>query len=76
MATLIRMTRSTMLEVIRQDYVRTAKAKGATPSQVIMHHSLQNALLPVVTAVGLSFSNLLGGALIIENVLAFPAWAP
>lgn len=68
MATLIRMTRSTMLEVIRQDYVRTAKAKGATPSQVIMHHSLQNALLPVVTAVGLSFSNLLGGALIIENV--------
>lgn len=68
MATLVRMTRSTMLEVIRQDYVRTAKAKGATPMRIIFVHSLQNALLPVVTAVGISFSNLLGGALIIENV--------
>ena len=61
MATLIRMTRSTMLEVIRQDYIRTAKAKGAPPRRVIFGHSLQNALLPVVTAVGLSFSNLLEG---------------
>lgn len=68
MATLVRMTRSTMLEVIRQDYIRTAKAKGATPARIIFIHSLQNALLPVVTAVGISFSNLLGGALIIENV--------
>lgn len=68
MATLIRMTRSTMLEVIRQDYIRTAKAKGAPPRRVIFRHSLQNALLPVITAVGISFSNLLGGALIIENV--------
>ena len=68
MATLVRMTRSTMLEVIRQDYIRTAKAKGAAPARVIFIHSLQNALLPVVTAVGISFSNLLGGALIIENV--------
>lgn len=68
MATLVRMTRSTMLEVIRQDYIRTAKAKGAAPARIIFIHSLQNALLPVVTAVGISFSNLLGGALIIENV--------
>ncbi len=68
MATLVRMTRSTMLEVIRQDYVRTAKAKGAAEGRIIFIHSLQNALLPVVTAVGISFSNLLGGALIIENV--------
>ena len=68
MATLVRMTRSTMLEVIRQDYIRTAKAKGADSPRVIFIHSLQNALLPVVTAVGISFSNLLGGALIIENV--------
>lgn len=68
MATLIRMTRSTMLEVIRQDYIRTAKAKGAPSFRVIFKHSLQNALLPVVTTIGISFSNLLGGALIIENV--------
>ncbi len=68
MATLVRMTRSTMLEVIRQDYIRTAKAKGAPARRVIFRHSLQNALLPVVTAIGISFSNLLGGALIIENV--------
>ena len=68
MATLVRMTRSTMLEVIRQDYIRTAKAKGAAPARIIFIHSLQNALLPVITAVGISFSNLLGGALIIENV--------
>ncbi len=68
MATLVRMTRSTMLEVIRQDYIRTARAKGAAPARIIFIHSLQNALLPVVTAVGISFSNLLGGALIIENV--------
>ena len=63
MATLVRMTRSTMLEVIRQDYIRTAKAKGAAGARIIFVHSLQNALLPVVTAVGISFSNLLGGAL-------------
>lgn len=68
MATIMRMTRSTMLEVIRQDYVRTAKAKGAEPKRVIFHHEIKNALLPVVTTVGLSISNLLGGVLIIENV--------
>lgn len=68
MATIIRMTRSTMLEVIRQDYIRTAKAKGAPPKRVVFHHAIKNALLPVITTVGLSMSNLLGGALIIENV--------
>lgn len=68
MATIIRMTRSTMLEVIRQDYIRTAKAKGAEPRRIIFHHAIKNALLPVITTVGLSISNLLGGALIIENV--------
>lgn len=68
LATILRMTRSTMLEVIRQDYIRTAKAKGAAPGRVIFHHAIKNALLPVVTTVGLSISNLLGGALIIENV--------
>ena len=68
MATLIRMTRSTMLEVIRQDYIRTAKSKGAPPMRIVFTHSLRNTLLPVITVIGLSFSNLLGGALIIENV--------
>ena len=68
MATIMRMTRSTMLEVIRQDYIRTAKAKGAEPRRIIFHHAIKNALLPVITTVGLSISNLLGGALIMENV--------
>jgi len=68
MATMIRMTRSTMLEVIRQDYIRTAKAKGASPRRVVFKHALRNALLPVVTVVGIGFGNLLGGSLIIENV--------
>ena len=57
-----------MLEVIRQDYIRTAKAKGASSRRVVFHHAIKNALLPVITTVGLSVSNLLGGALIIENV--------
>ncbi len=69
-AGIMRMTRSSMLEVIRQDYVRTAKAKGATRWQTIMRHSLQNALLPVVTQIGMFFVSLLGGAVIIEQVFA------
>ena len=67
-STLVRMTRSTMLEVIRQDYIRTAKAKGASPMRIIFKHALRNTMLPVVTILGLDFGNLLGGALIIENV--------
>lgn len=70
LATLIRMTRSTMLEVIRQDYIRTAKAKGATQKRVIFKHALRNALLPVVTVIGLNFGLLLGGSVVIENVFA------
>jgi peptide/nickel transport system permease protein len=72
MATLIRMTRSTMLEVIRQDYIRTAKAKGATWGRVIFKHALRNALLPVVTVIGLNFGYQLGGAIITETVFAMP----
>lgn len=72
MATLIRMTRSTMLEVIRQDYIRTAKAKGATPRIIIFKHALRNALLPVITVIGINFGILLGGAVIIESVFAIP----
>ena len=70
MATILRMTRSTMLEVIRQDYIRTAKAKGATSRRVIFKHALRNALLPIVTMIGINFSQLLGGAVVIESVFA------
>lgn len=72
MATLIRMTRSTMLEVIRQDYIRTAKAKGAGESRIIFKHALRNALLPVITIIGINFGFQLGGAMVIETVFAMP----
>jgi len=68
MATLIRMTRSTMLEVIRQDYIRTAKSKGGSQVHVIFKHAMRNTMLPVITVIGINFGLLLGGALIIENV--------
>ena len=69
-ALMIRTTRSTMLEEIRQDYVRTAKAKGAKPLRVIWKHALRNALLPVVTVAGMQFGILLGGAVVVESVFA------
>ena len=69
-ALLIRMTRSTMLEVIRQDYIRTAKAKGAAERRVIFKHALRNALLPVMTVVGTQLSVQLGGSVVVENVFA------
>ncbi len=72
MASLIRLTRSSMLEVIRADYIRTAKAKGATQKQVIFKHALRNALLPVITQIGINFGIQLGGAIIIEQVFAIP----
>lgn len=69
-AALLRMTRTTMLETIRQDYVRTARAKGQTEKKVIFHHALKNALLPVVTVAGMEFGWLLGGAVVIETVFS------
>ena len=71
-ALMIRTTRSTMLEEIRQDYVRTAKAKGAKAMRVITKHSLRNALLPVITVAGMQFGILLGGAVVIESVFSIP----
>ncbi|MBR3240134.1 MAG: ABC transporter permease [Oscillospiraceae bacterium] len=71
-ALMIRTTRSTMLEEIRQDYVRTAKAKGARAMRVIAKHSLRNALLPVITVAGMQFGILLGGAVVIESVFSIP----
>jgi len=72
MASLIRMTRSSMLEVIRQDYIRTARAKGAKEVTVIYKHALRNALLPIITIIGLNFGGLLGGTMIVESVFALP----
>lgn len=71
-ATLVRMTRSAMLEVVRQDYIRTARAKGATERVVIYKHALRNALLPVITLIGLNFGAMLGGTMIIESLFAMP----
>lgn len=71
-ATITRLTRSSMLEVIRQDYVRTAKAKGAAPMRVIWKHVLRNAIMPVVTVAGMNFGIQLGGTVVIESVFAMP----
>ncbi|HZK67704.1 MAG TPA: nickel ABC transporter permease [Chloroflexota bacterium] len=67
-----RMTRSSMLEVLRQDYVQTARAKGLAEQRVRYTHALRNALLPVVTVVGLQFGTLLGGAVLTETVFGWP----
>ncbi len=71
-AVVARLTRSSMLEVIRQDYIRTARAKGLNEFLVIMRHALKNALIPVVTIVFLRFGALLGGAVLTETVFAWP----
>lgn len=69
-ALIVRMTRSAMLEEIRQDYVRTARAKGVKPLRVTMRHSLRNALLPIITVAGMQYGILLGGAVVIESVFS------
>lgn len=68
----IRLTRSTMLETIRQDYIRTARSKGAPEKIVIFRHALKNALLPVLTSIGMGFGASLGGAVIVETVFGLP----
>ena len=70
--TVARQTRSAMLEVLGQDYIRTARAKGLGQRVVLTRHALRNAMLPVVTVLGLQFANLLGGTVIIEQVFAIP----
>lgn len=72
MATLIRLTRTEMLEVLRQDYVRTARSKGLQQMTVVRRHALRNALIPVVTVLGLSFGGALGGVVIIEQIFSLP----
>ena len=72
MALIARLTRSGMLDVISQDYVRTARAKGLSEVLIIFRHALMNALIPLVTVVGLQMGELLGGAVVIETVFAWP----
>jgi peptide/nickel transport system permease protein len=72
MPILARLTRSSMLEVLGQDYVRTARSKGLIEKTVIMRHALKNALLPIVTVVGLQLGGLLGGALLTETIFSWP----
>lgn len=71
-AIIARMTRSTMLEIIKQDYIRTARAKGLFEKVVVLKHALRNALIPVTTVIGLQLGALLGGAVLTETVFAWP----
>ena len=72
MAVIARMTRSSMLEVLREDYMRTARAKGLSPARVVIHHGLRNALIPVITVLGLQVGSLLGGAVLTETIFSCP----
>lgn len=72
LASTMRLTRTTMLEIIRMDYIRTARAKGAPENIIIWKHALKNALLPIITSMGMTFGYLLGGTIVIESVFALP----
>lgn len=71
-ATFTRMTRSSMLEVIRQDYIRTARSKGLAYRTVIIRHALQNAAIPIVTTIGSTFATIVGGSAVLENIFNIP----
>jgi peptide/nickel transport system permease protein len=71
-ASLARLTRSSMLEVLRQDYVRTARAKGLRERVVLSRHALKNAMLPLITLFGLQVGFLLGGTVVLESIFALP----
>jgi peptide/nickel transport system permease protein len=72
MPMIVRLVRAALLEVLEQDYVRTARAKGIRELWVVMKHALRNALIPVITVVGLEFGRLLGGVVVVESVFAWP----
>ena len=72
LAVIARMTRSSMLEVLREDYVRTARAKGLSPARVVFVHALRNALIPVLTVIGLQVGTLMGGAVLTETIFSWP----
>jgi peptide/nickel transport system permease protein len=71
-ARITRLTRSGMLEVLNQDYIRTARAKGVSDSPVVWKHALKNAAIPIVTIVGIELGTLLGGSVITETIFAWP----
>lgn len=72
MGSLTRITRSSMLEVIRQDYIRTARAKGQAERKVIIGHALRNSMIPIITAISIQLGSMLGGAIVTETVFAIP----
>ena len=72
MATVMRMTRASMLEVLRQDYIRTARAKGAPSGSVMFRHALRNSLIPVITVIGFQVGTLIGGATVVEVIFGLP----
>ncbi len=72
LASQLRMTRTSMLDVVKQDFIRTARAKGAHERRVIMHHVLRNGMLPVVTQVGISYASCMGGSVVTESVFSIP----
>jgi len=69
---LARQTRSSMLEVLRQDFIRTARSKGLSERTIVYGHAVRNALIPVITVAGISFGRLLGGSIVTETVFAYP----
>ncbi len=71
-AFIARMTRSSLIEALREDYVRTARAKGVAERRVVFRHALRNAFIPVLTTLGLEFGSLLGGAVVVESVFSLP----
>ena len=71
-AVLTRVVRASVLDVLGEDFVRTARAKGLTRGQALRRHALRNALIPVVTVIGLQFAHLLAGTIVIENVFSLP----
>jgi peptide/nickel transport system permease protein len=72
LATYLRIMRASMLEVLNLDFVRTARAKGLSPGRVVSRHVLRNALLPMVTLIGLQAGTMLGGSVVVESVFALP----
>ncbi len=72
LAQITRMTRSSMLEVIRQDYIRTARSKGIKESAIIFKHALKNAMIPIITVASVQFSHIIGGSVIVENIFSIP----
>lgn len=72
LAVIVRMTRSAMLEVLGEDYIRTARAKGLSRARVILIHALRNAMLPVVTVIGLQVGTMLAGAILTETIFSWP----